>query len=85
MEEGIGWLGGEDIFANNHERDVCDTDVLFSDVSVDCTESLALRSRLTFWAPPNITAYLLTSTVRLRKLELMSATISRSFSDAVSS
>lgn len=30
MEEGIGWLGGEDIFADDHECGVCDTDVLFS-------------------------------------------------------
>lgn len=83
MEEGIGWLGGEDIFADDHECDICDTDVLVFGVSVDCKKSLACL--LTFWAPPNITAYLLTSTLRLRKLELISATISRSFSDAVSS
>ena len=85
MEEGIGWLGGEDVFADDHKRDICDTDVLFFGVSVDCKKSLALLFRLTFWAPPNITANLLTSTLRLRKLELMSATIGRSFSDAVSS
>ena len=53
---------------------------LLASIGITCSLSC-----LTFWAPPNITAYLLTSTLRLRKLELMSATISRSLSDMVSS
>ena len=42
MEEGFGWLGGEDVFADDHECDICDTNVLFFGVSVDCNKSLAL-------------------------------------------
>ena len=44
MEEGIGWLGGEDIFANDHECGVCDTNILFSRVSVDRNHLLAVLS-----------------------------------------
>ena len=48
MEEEIGWLGGEDVFADDDECDVGDTDVLFSGVSVDHKKSYACYFGLLF-------------------------------------
>lgn len=41
MEEGTERLRRDNMFANDHECDICDTDVLFSGVSVDCNKTLA--------------------------------------------